>query len=400
MSFIKSSTETIIKLQLSRDLVRSIKRGHAWVYSNALRNLPKAQPGSQAVLLDNRGGKEIARGFFDPESAIALRICTTEPSEKLNDDWAEGRMHRALALRKGLFDNKTTGYRLFNGEGDGLPGLVCDIYDKNAAIKLDRHASDQFWDLRGISEWLNDHLDVHTVYKRQLSRRDKQGEVVFGNLPEGPVPFYENGVKFTADLIKGQKTGFYLDQRDNRERIRKFSKGRSILNMFGYTGGLSVYAGLGEAIHVTTVDSAKPALDVAEDHWTLNQLDPSLHSIIQADAFEFLESSIKQGNSWDMVILDPPSFAPSESAVPGAIAAYEKLISAGAKLISSGGLLAAASCSSHVTQAAFLDACENGISKAKRKSTIISINGLPSDHPTPLVMPELRYLKFVLMQLD
>lgn len=400
MSFIKSSTDTVIKLQLSRDLVRSIKRGHAWVYSKALRDHPKAQPGSQAVLLDNRGGKEIARGFYDPEGAIALRICTTDPSEKLNDAWAENRMRRALTLRKGLFDETTTGYRLFNGEGDGLPGLVCDIYDHSAVIKLDGHASDQFWDLQGISEWLNNHLGVRDVYKRPLSRRDKQGEVVFGNLPEGPTPFYENGVKFTADLVKGQKTGFYLDQRDNRNRIRKFAQGRSVLNMFGYTGGFSVYAGLGKAGRVTTVDSAKPALLVAEDHWNLNQLNPSLHTMIQADAFEFLESAIKQETRWDLIILDPPSFAPSESAVPGAIAAYEKLIRAGAKLISSGGLLAASSCSSHVTQAAFLGACENGISKAKRKSTVLGIYGLPSDHPTPLVMPELRYLKFVLMRLD
>ncbi len=400
MPFIRSRQQNQIKLQLSRDLVRSIKRGHAWVYSNALRDHPKAQPGAQAVLSDNRGGKEIARGYYDPKGPIALRICTTDPSEKLNDDWAKRRMHHALALRKDLFDETTTGYRLFNGEGDGLPGLVCDIYDHSAVIKLDGNASDQFWDLQGISEWLNNHLGVRVVYKRPLSREDKHGEVVFGNLPEGPVPFYENGIKFTADLVKGQKTGFYLDQRDNRERIRKFAQGRSVLNMFGYTGGFSVYAGLGKADHVTTVDSAKPALEVAEDHWNLNQLNPLLHHIIQADAFEFLKSANKQDYRWDMVIIDPPSFAPSESAVPGAIAAYEKLIRAGAKSTSRGGLLAASSCSSHVTQAAFLGACENGISKAKRKSTVIGIYGLPSDHPTPLVMPELRYLKFVLMQLD
>jgi len=400
MPLIQAPTQQLIKLQLARDLTRTIKRGHAWVYREALRELPVAAPGTRAILLDNRGGKEIARGYYDPDGSIALRICSTDPHESLDERWAETKMSLGLSLRQATFDENTSGYRLFNGEGDGLPGLVCDIYSQFAGVQFDGIASENFWDVQGIGEWLNTNQGIESVFLKRKSHKGRETEVIFGKTPSQPVSFLENGIKFTADLIAGQKTGFFFDQRDNRARIKRLTANKDVLNAFGYTGGFSVYSGLSGAKHVTTVDQAKPALETAEQHWALNKLDSKKHKLITADVFEFLDTAVKENQQWDLIILDPPSFAPSESALPKALRAYQKMVMLGAKSTRRNGFLAVSSCSSHVTQAQFTQTCEEGISKARRKATVIGIYGLPPDHPTPLVMPELRYLKFLILQLD
>jgi 23S rRNA (cytosine1962-C5)-methyltransferase len=400
MPIIKPRSSSPIKLQLSRNLVKMVKRGHAWIYPDALRKLPNAPQGSHAILLDNRGGREIAKGYYDPAGAIALRICSTQTGENLDEAWAERQFNLALEIRNRLFDNSTTGYRLFNGEGDGLPGLVCDVYDSSAVLKFDGEAAESFWDAQGIGEWLQDSLGIGQVFQRFRRDRTERGTPIIGSLPEKPIHFLENDIKFTADLIHGQKTGFFLDQRENRARIKPLAKEKSVLNLYGYTGGFSVYAGLGGAPHVTTVDSAKPAIEAAKEHWALNQLDPDIHEAIPADVFDFLETQIKNGRSWDIVIADPPSFAPSQAAVPQAVAAYKKLIAQCAQITEKNGILAASSCSSHIPPALFLELCQEGISTARRKATLLGSFGQPADHPAPLVMPELHYLKFVLLKLD
>jgi 23S rRNA (cytosine1962-C5)-methyltransferase len=399
MPFIQNPSQTPIRLQLSRDLTRSIKRGHAWIYREALREIPQAKPGSKAILLDNRGGREIARGFYDPESSIALRICSTQVMESLTDKWAGKKIIQALNLRELLIDKNTTGYRLFHGEGDGLPGSVSDIYEESDVIKFVGRAAENFWDVQGICEWLNSNLGIQTIFLKHREHQGK-GEILFGIVPEQPISFIENGIYFSADLVRGQKTGFFFDQRDNRQRIKPLAAGKTVLNAFGYTGGFSVYAGLGGASHVTTVDIAKPALKASNQHWETNKLDPNKHDSIAADVFDFLKSAEEENRRWDLVILDPPSFAPSESTLPDALKAYKKLITMGAKATQIEGLLAASSCSSHVSEEQFIKVCEEGISQARRKAKIIGRFGLPADHPTPLVMPELRYLKFLLMQMD
>jgi len=392
-----------LQLRLARDLVRSIKRGHPWIFAEALRQLPPAPPGAHALLLDNKKGREIARGFYDPHSPLAFRVCTTQPGEVLNERWAERSLTRALSLRGVLFDERTTGFRLFNGEGDGLPGLICDVYSDTAVIQLDGAGPSGFWHAQGIAEWVAQALSLRCVYERSRagsSEGTTSARPLVGAMPATPVAFVENRVRFTVDVVHGQKTGFFLDQRDNRQKIRELAAGRRVLNVFGYTGGFSVYAGLGGASHVTTVDLAAPALEVARQHWELNQLPPAAHTLAAADAFQFLAEAAQQQKSWDLVIVDPPSFAASQAMVPKAIAAYQSLIGAAAAVTASDGLLAAASCSSHVGFAAFLGACEEGISFARRKATILYLGGQPADHPTPLALPEFRYLKFVLMRVE
>ncbi len=397
MTLLQPRSGQPLQLRLARDLTRAIKRGHPWVYAEALRQLPPASPGAPAVLLDNKKGREIGRGFYDPHSPLALRICTTEPDEKINERWAQKRLERALALRHTLFDERTTGFRLCNGEGDGLPGLIADVYGDSAVLQLDGAGPAGFWDAAGIADWLAQVLSLRCVYERGRT----EGKSLVGDIPAAPIVFLENGIRFAVDVVRGQKTGFFLDQRDNRQKIRELAAGRRVLNLFGYTGGFSVYAGLGGASQVTTVDIAAPALAAAQANWALNELPPAKHEVVAADAFEFLAEAAANRRFWDVVVVDPPSFAASQAAVPKAMAAYQKLIAAAAAAVTlPTGLLAAASCSSHVSLEAFLSACEEGISLARRRATVLHLGGQPADHPTPLALPEFRYLKFVLMRVE
>lgn len=394
MPFMQPAQTSPLELRLARDLTVSIKRGHPWVFADALRHMPAAPPGTSAILLDSKRGRPIARGFYDPTSPLAFRVCTPDPAEALNDAWAKRRLYHALSLRKHWFTPSTTGYRLLNGEGDGLPGLVCDIYNDTAVLQLDGTGPRGFWNLDAVAQWVTPALDVTTVYDKS---RQTGGTVLIGAVPSDPVMFMENGLHFTADVVAGQKTGFFLDQRDHRALIGRLAHGQRCLNLFGYTGGFSVYAGHGGATHVTTVDLARPAIEAAAYHWQLNGLSPSDHHGERGDVFAFLEATSQR---WDVVIADPPAFASSKKAVPKALTAYQNLVAASAAVTEAGGFLAAASCSSHVRRDDFLSACEAGISKARKRATIVGIYGQPFDHPSPLVLSEFRYLKFVLMRVD
>jgi 23S rRNA (cytosine1962-C5)-methyltransferase len=400
MSLITKPAQAPISLRLSRNLTRAIKRGHPWVYAEALRRLPPVKAGSQAILYDNQKNRPIACGFFDPHSPLAFRVCTTQVDEQLDDRWAQRQFLRALSLRQMLFGSHTTGYRLFNGEGDGLPGLVCDVYHDTAVLQLDGAGPSGFWNVVGIARWLAETLPLRQIYLKPQSRQSGQGEALIGSRPGAPIEFLENSVRFNVDVVHGQKTGFFLDQRDNRQHIRTVAAGRRALNLFGYTGGFSVYAGLGGASHVTTVDLAAPALKLAEQNWRLNNLPADQHTAIRADAFDFLENSAKKSEPWDLVVVDPPSFASTQEAVAGAQTAYRRLIAAGAKVARPDGLLAAASCSSHIDVSQFLSLCEEGISLAQRRATVLNLSGQPADHPSPLPFGEFRYLKFVLVRVE
>ncbi|MBS0201964.1 MAG: class I SAM-dependent rRNA methyltransferase [Planctomycetes bacterium] len=398
MSLVRSHA-SILPLRLNRDLARTIKRGHPWVYADALRDLPRAPAGTPAVLLDNRKGQPVAIGFYDPDSPLAFRVCDTDGLAKLDQRWAEQRLRAAVTWRKSLFDQDTTGYRLLNGEGDSTPGLVVDVYGETAVLKLDGAGPIGFWDAPGIAEWIADTLAVKCVYERR-KERGREGRVLVGDEPSQPVSFLENGLQFTADVIRGQKTGFFLDQRDNRLSIRNLARGRTVLNVFAYTGGFSVAAGVGGATHVTTVDLAQPAIEASCTHWLQNQLSDTGHEAMATDAFQFLTDAAARRQRWDITIVDPPSFAPNQESVPKASSAYQSLIAAGARVTSRGGLLAAASCSSHIDLPLFLSLCEEGVSEARRRGTVLAIQGQPPDHPTPLALPEFRYLKFVLLRMD
>ncbi|MEO8268643.1 MAG: class I SAM-dependent methyltransferase, partial [Aureliella sp.] len=248
----------VAQVRLRKDLTRAIKRGHAWLYSDAIDLVPAAS-GSVAILSERRGDKRLASGIYDPQHAIPMRICRTQPPFALDDDWLIERLQAAIALRHRAFDAHTTGYRLVAGEGDGLPGLIIDVYDRTAVLKLDGGAPESFYQPLGIAEWLCEHTALGVVVLR-TRERGRGGELLVGKLPELPVGFLENDLRFTADVLQGQKTGFFLDQRDNRGLVQRLSRDCRVLNLFSFNGGFSVAAGHGGAKHVTSVDIAGPAI--------------------------------------------------------------------------------------------------------------------------------------------
>jgi len=387
-------------LKLKRDLVKTLKRGNPWVFADALTEQPDMIPGSH-VALRGKDGKVLGRGFYDPFSNLAFRMCMLGQRAHLDNNWAVHRFERALSLREALIDpSETTAYRLINGEGDGMPGLVVDVYGSTAVMVLDGPASAGFWSADGIAERLNKRLGMRSVYMRQRVRGEAQGMPILGPEPVDPVRFKENGLTFVADVRKGQKTGFFIDQRDNRQRVRGLARGKSVLNICGYTGGFSVYAFAGGATEVTTVDRAKPALSMAADNWYANGFPMRSHEVVEADMFEFLEQSRVRQRRWNMVILDPPSFAPNKKSIPAAENAYIKLIAAGAQVTEGDGLLIAASCSSHVSPERFVELCQDGVGKARGRATLIGVYGQPMDHPAPLALEAFRYLKFVVMRFE
>ena len=387
-----------VSLQLRKELTRSIKRGHAWLYSDAI-DVVRAPAGSVAILSDRRGDKRVASGIYDPQHAIPLRICRTQPPWTLDDQWLSEQLQVAIALRRAAFDERTTGYRLVAGEGDGLPGLIVDVYDRTAVIKLDGGAPEAFYQPLPIAQWLCQHLPLDCVVLR-TRQRGSAGEALVGDLPTAPIVFLENGLRFTAEVVHGQKTGFFLDQRDNRALVERMAAGCRMLNLFSFNGGFSVAAGRGGATQVTSVDIAAAAIAAAREHWSMNHLPDAAHTGVVADCFEFLESAASDRQLWDLVVCDPPSFAPNEKSRDKAIAAYGKLAQMSARVTRPQGLLGLASCSSHVDAGTFRELNAEAFGRGRRCATLLAECSQPIDHPTPLAMPELRYLKFQLFRLD
>jgi 23S rRNA (cytosine1962-C5)-methyltransferase len=222
-------------------------------------------------------------------------------------------------------------------------------------------------------------------------------------LPEsgdGELTVSEHGVRFRVDIINGQKSGLFLDQRENRLRIRRYAHGRSVWNGFSYTGGFSVYAGLGGARRVVSVDRAAPAIEAARRNFALNGLDPNQHGFFSDDVFTHLAAAAARGERHDLVLVDPPSFAPTERSVPTALAAYRELHRLALGIVAPGGLLCAASCSSHVAEPAFLTTLIAAGQSADRRLRLLEVHGQPHDHPSPPAFPEGRYLKFALLAVD
>ncbi|MDZ4786449.1 MAG: class I SAM-dependent rRNA methyltransferase [bacterium] len=398
MEFYKRLTQKPIHLSLSKDRVRNIKRGYPWIFKHYLEELPKAASGTLAVLKD-KDGEILAKGFYDPQSELSFRVLALG-KENINSELLKIRILDAINLRRDLFDSLTTGFRLINGEGDLLPGLVCDLYADVAVIQFDGEGPRGFYDADNIGKFIAEELKLKCVFRKPRYNENQKGQALFGTMPSEDVLFLENGLTFSVDIINGQKTGFFLDQRDNRQRIRHLAKDKTVLNLFGYTGGFSIYAIAGNAKSVTTVDLAKPAIEAAKKNWQLNNNSSDKHDALAVDAFEFLETAKNNKKNWQVVIVDPPSFARAESSVEAATSSYHNLITSSILVTAKGGVMAASSCSSHINPAMFLELCEKAVSTSRRRAQILGIYGQPEDHPFPMSCQELRYLKFILFKLD
>lgn len=431
-----------LRLRVTATAESMVRGGHPWLYDASIREQNRAgQAGELAVIYDRRD-KFLALGLYDPLSPIRVRVLHHGKPATADDAWWRARLQTALARRDGLFDPQTTGYRCLSGESDGWPGLVLDRYDTTFVLKLYTAA----WLPRvgEVVSWLRDELprlvgrdsvdpSVAAVCDRRpvtdgrsqsaateekpptrlvlrLSRNIqslaekefnlREGQVLLGSAPAGPVVFLETGIRFEAEVIRGQKTGFFLDQRENRRRVETLAAGRDVLNAFSFSGGFSLYAARGGARSTTDLDISPHALDSARRNFALNATDPHIaacrHECAQADTFDWLAASSRA--DCDLVILDPPSLAKRETERTGAIQAYRKLTELGLPRLRRGGILVAASCSAHVSTGEFFTAVLDALHASRRPFAELARTTHAPDHPA--TFPEAQYLKCLFAQLE
>jgi 23S rRNA (cytosine1962-C5)-methyltransferase len=381
-------------LRLTRPLERTIFAGHPWIYRDALAAF-SGDPGELVDVFDKRG-RLVAKGFVDG-GPIAVRVLTTRPKERLGPELFASRVRSAFAARARGCPPDTDAYRLLHGEGDRLPGVVCDRYGAYAVLKLDGEGALALRDawVEALRAPLAE-LGVHSLLARGSRKQGGEAELMFGAPPPVELELRERGMTLIANLWEGQKTGLFLDHRESRARVRSLACGLSVLNLYGYTGGFSVAAGLGGARAVTTVDLAKPAIAFAERSFAHNGLEPERHRALAEDVPEFLKRAGAGDERYDLVIADPPNFAPSQAALPAALESYAALHAACLALIEPDGMYLAASCSSHVRASDFLDTLREGARRARRVLSVLEQSGAPFDHPRLLAFPEGDYLKVVL----
>ncbi|HEX5060019.1 MAG TPA: class I SAM-dependent rRNA methyltransferase [Kofleriaceae bacterium] len=379
-------------LRLTKPLRDAIRAGHPWVYDRAVAPAKSLAVGDVVTLVDDKG--PIATAIVDPTSPIRARVLDV-PDAACDGAWAAARTEKAAARRaRDPLLVGCTGRRLVHGEADGCPGLVVDAYTDTAVIVFDGPAATAFWRTR-IDDVLagleRGGATIAHVWLRGERGQRSAGEALRG-APPAEIVISEDEARFGVDVRSGQKTGFFLDQRENRRIVRRHAGGASVLNLFSYTGGFSLHAALGGATRVTSVDIAGPAIAAIEKNLAHSGLDASAHERVAADAFEFLSRAKAQGRRWDLVIVDPPSFAPSERAKGAALRAYEKLAAAALALVQDGGRFALASCSSHVTEADLLGTMAGLLAPDVR---LRISSGAASDHPVLAAFSEGRYLKFL-----
>jgi 23S rRNA (cytosine1962-C5)-methyltransferase len=394
-------------LRLTKPLGSAIAQGHPWIFDRALAwPTQRIEPGTVAYVEGEHG--LVAQVFLDPTSPIRARVVERDLDCSIDAAWAHGRARHAAARR--TRDPLLIGcdaIRAIHGEADGCPGLVIDVYAGVAVAVFDGQAAAAFWTplLPAVLEGL---ADGGVGFDRTWVKGDRRGAAPYaiGQDPPPVIEIAEDDARFGVDVVNGQKTGFFLDQRDNRRLIGAHAAGATVLNLFCYTGGFSLKAGLGGAVKVTSVDSAPRAIEALHENLRRTGLGAQAHQPVCADAFEFLRQAALQGRRWDLVIADPPSFAPSERAKTAALRGYARLVDACLAVVQAGGRFALASCSSHISEADLLavlaSARPDPASVGDQHSIDLRIRatrGAASDHPILPAFPEGRYLKFLLCDL-
>lgn len=384
-------------LRLGKPLERVVHEGHPWVFAEALEG--SATPSAVTTLLD-RGGAFLARGVAE-DGAIGLRVWTTDRREALDATLVRTRLELAARLRERVIDGETSAYRLVHGEGDRLPGVVVDVYGavstaaaerRYAVMRFDGAVSEASFVRETLVAWLRER-GIDTLLHKHGRKGETRVDVVFGEAPREILAVRERGMTLLADLMHGQKTGLFLDHRESRFRVRELARGLRVLNLYAYTGGFSIAAGLGGAEHVTTVDVAPNAVALADEGWRCNGLDPARHRAVAADVPNFLADDDAR---FDLIVADPPSFAPSERAKPAALEAYTKLHASCLARLDPGGFYLAASCSSHVRGGDFEATIREGARKARKRLQVLDRWGGAPDHPRLIAFPEGDYLDCVL----
>jgi 23S rRNA (cytosine1962-C5)-methyltransferase len=373
-------------LDLADTLSRRLAQGHPWVYRNQVPGAPDLPSGTWVQV---RSGGFSAYGLWDASSPIAVRIYARH---RVPDAaWVAGRVAEAWAGRAPVRAGATTAYRWLYGEGDGLPGIVVDLYGPYAVIRTYVES------VEGLVPWVADALHAHTRLDGILLRRPGGAPgPLWGRPPPADLVVEEHGLLFHADLVAGQKTGLYFDHRENRRFLAPWCAGRRVLDCFSYTGAFALYAARAGAASVSLCDRAEAAISRARDNFRLNGFDPDAHTFLVGDGFALLPRLAREGQRFDIVILDPPSLAQDRASRRAAARAYVRLNRDAIRCVAPGGLLASASCTSQVSPAAFRDALAGAAQQAGRRLLLVHEAGQPVDHPVAAHFPEGRYLKFAL----
>ncbi len=373
---------------------QSLQRFHPWVFSGAIKEIEGSVVEGEGVSVYTNKGEFLASGHYQIGS-IAIRILSFD-NISIDQNFWNDTIGKALQLRKslGLYDNQNTNaFRLVHGEGDGLPGLIIDLYNDTAVVQM--HSIGMYRDQEFVANALKFLLSkrLKSIYSKSESTMPFKSKVkasdgfIFGGESSGEI--IENACRFNIDWVKGQKTGFFLDQRDNRKLLGEYSKNKAVLNMFAYTGGFSVYALNGGASLVHSVDSSTPAIEMANKNVALN-FPSSNHTSYTEDAFRFLANA---EGMYDIIILDPPAFAKHNDALRNALQGYKKLNALGIEQVKPGGLIFTFSCSQVVSKNDFRLAVFSGAALARRKVRILHQVTQPADHPVNIYHPEGEYLK-------
>ena len=386
---------------LKKGKEESLKRFHPWLFSGAIQAIEEGIEEGDTVCLVNRNGDFIAVGHYQVGS-IAGRVLTFEDREIDYDFW-HSRISSALKIRQsiGIADSPSNNtYRLVHGEGDNLPGLIIDVYGDTAVMQA--HSIGMHKVRKEIAKALVDVMEsrISNVYYKSettlpfMDATDMNGFIYGGS--DNNVAL-ENGLKFRVDWLKGQKTGFFVDQRENRSLLEKYAAGKRVLNMFCYTGGFSFYAMRGGAQLVHSVDSSAKAIDLTRENVSLNFPGDQRHEAFCEDAFKYLE---KAGDNYNLIILDPPAFAKHRGALHNALKGYTRLNQKAFEKIERGGILFTFSCSQVVTKDHFRNAVFTAAALAKRNVRILHQLHQPADHPINIYHPEGEYLKGLVLYVE
>jgi 23S rRNA (cytosine1962-C5)-methyltransferase len=383
-----------IILKKGRDL--SLHRGHPWLFSGALASVEGKPAAGDIVLVADSAGQNLGIGYFCAGD-IAFRLLTDDPAARIDARFWQRRIERALALRRKIVPPETDAFRLINAEGDGMPGLVVDRYGDTLAMTIGTAGMEKWRET--LIALLVEAVSPVGIYERSegRSRRmeglsDRIGTAA-GTIPE-MVEIAENGLCFEVDLVAGQKTGFFLDQRPNREVVGELSREAVVLNCFSYSGAFSVYAAQGGANRVVSVETSAAANGIACRNLLRNSFSPDKHPVLTADAFDYLRETREV---FDLIILDPPAFAKSRKDVARSVRGYKEINLQAARRLRDGGILATFSCSNPVDEALFEKIVLAAVRDAGKTAQVLRFLGAGPDHPVNLAHPEGRYLKGLLL---
>jgi 23S rRNA (cytosine1962-C5)-methyltransferase len=386
---------------LKRPADSFIKRKHPWIFSGAIEKVEGNPSNGETVQIFTSNKKLVGLGSFSPSSQIRVRVWSFNPEEKVSSDFFKDKILQSESLREKIIDISTTNaYRVINSESDGLPGLIVDHYGEYLVCQFLSSGAEFFKET--IVAALNDIFKPKGIYERSdVGAREKEGlqstkGLLKGNEPDEIVEVLENSFKFLVDIKEGHKTGFYLDQRDNRKLLSEFSNGKTVLNCFSYTGGFSVYAIAAGASQVTQIETSASALDLSIKIIELNKLDASRVENINGDVFEVLRKFRDERRTFDLIILDPPKFAESASQIQKASRGYKDINLLAFKLLNPAGILFTFSCSGHISQELFQKIVSDAALDSGRAVKIIKQLTQSADHLVATNFPEGLYLKGLL----